>query len=137
MNRLNIIPILLLVFVAGCASGLDKAKQTVTVAAKVYGVGADELVRADKAMTDSLKAKFDAHEISKDQAEATFKDWVAKRTKVAMTLDELKHAVGLAGLGISAVEAGQAKDYATVLGDLAKAVNEALAALAAAGMKVL
>jgi hypothetical protein len=128
---------LLLVFGAGCATGLDKAKQGVTVAAKLYDVGADELVRADEAMKAALQAKYDAGAITHEQAEAKFKDWVGKRTKVALALEELKHAVSLAGLGISAVEAGQAKDYATVMVNLAQAMSESLKALADAGVKVL
>jgi hypothetical protein len=100
-------------------------------------VGADELVRADEAMKAALQAKYDAGAITREQAEAKFKDWVGKRTKVALALEELKHAVSLAGLGISAVEAGQAKDYATVMVNLAQAMSEALKALADAGVKVL
>jgi hypothetical protein len=128
---------LLLVLAVGCGTGLDKAKQSVTVAAKLYDVGADELVSADEAMKSALQAKYDAGAITREQAQASFKDWVGKRTKVALALTELKHAVALAGLGISAVEAGQAKDYIGALTNLAKAVSEAIAALGAAGVKVL
>jgi hypothetical protein len=133
----NIAALALLVCAAGCVSGLDKAKQSVTVAAKVYSVGADELVSADDAVKASLQAKYDAGQVTQEQATSQFKDWVVKRTKVALALTELKRAVALAGLGISAVEAGQAKDYASVLADLAKAVSEALGALSAAGVKIL
>lgn len=128
---------LLLVLGAGCAGGLDKAKQGVTVGAKLYSVGADELVSADEAMKAALQAKYDSGALTREQAEAKFHDWVGKRTKVALALEELKHAVGLAGLGISAYEAGQAKDYASVMVDLANAVSEAIKALADAGVKVL
>lgn len=128
---------LCLVFAAGCMSGMDKAKQSVTVAAKVYDVGADELVSADEAMKASLQAQYDAGSLTREQAEASFKSWVEKRTKVALALTELKHAVSLAGLGISADEAGQAKDYIAALTNLAKAVGEAIATLSAAGVKVL
>jgi hypothetical protein len=131
------VALMLVLPLAGCSSGLDKAKQSVTVAAKLYDVGADELVSADEAMKSALQAKYDAGVISREQAEASFKDWVGKRNKVALALNELKHAVALAGLGISAVEAGQAKDYASVLANLAKSVGEAIAALSAAGVKVL
>jgi hypothetical protein len=131
------VALMLVLPLAGCSSGLDKAKQSVTVAAKLYDVGADELVSADEAMKSALQAQFDAGAITREQAEAKFKDWVGKRNKVALALSELKHAVGLAGLGISAYESGQSKDYASVLADLAKAVSEAVAALSAAGVKVL
>lgn len=136
MRQLLISSLLVIACFSGCVSGLDKAKQTVTVAEKVYAVGADELVSADKAMVAALQAKYDAGQITHDEADKQFSDWKVKRQKVALALNELKHAVSLAGLGISAVESGQVKDYSSVLVDLAKAVSEAVKALADAGVKL-
>lgn len=121
---------------AGCASGLDKAKQSVTVAEKVYAVGADELVSADEAVKAQLQAQFDAGQLSKEDAMSKYKAWIVKREKVVLALAELKHAVSLAGLGIGAYEAGQAKDYTSLMADVIKALSEAVKALADAGVKL-
>lgn len=125
---------LVCLFAIGCTSALDRAKQTVTVAEKVWSVGWDELRSLDQATKDALQAQFDAGTLTAEQAEAKFNAWIAKRTKAVLALNELKHAFTLAGLGIEAYEAGKTKDLTAVMVDAAKAFTEALAALADAGV---
>lgn len=120
----------------GCATGLDRAKQTVTFAEKVWSIGYDELVNIDAVVVGEMQAKYDRGEITEDQARAMLESWKVKRTKVVIALKQLKHAFTIAGLGVQAFEAGKAKDATAAMGDVAKALSEALAALAEVGIKL-
>lgn len=133
MRSLVLITCLALV---GCASGLDKARVTVTTSVKVEGDVEDGVLAAVEAEKTSLIAKVNAGQLTADQAQAQYDAFRSKVAKVVQALTVFHDSLKTAAHVIDAAEATGSKDYGSAMADVASAFASVVQALADAGVHI-
>lgn len=122
--------------VAGCATTIQKAAQTVAVTARVQIDVEDAVEAIDLQTKQALVAKVKAGLMTVAQATAENDAWEAKLAKVVKANRVLRDALKTASHVVDASNAANSKDYQGAVNDVTSALATLLQTLTDAGIHI-